>query len=349
MSERTEPDLAAAADAVELADGVIGTAVRRLAATGGPDANQVLAYDVAHAAAAAATARALLDYGAKGDVEARITCAYTADMVHDLVTRLAGREQSVGRRSRGRSARRPAARARTGIPTFLAALAETPGPRHLADDMEMVQDTFRSFADNVVAPHAEHVHRTNDDVPETIISGLGELGAFGLSVPAEYGGYSEGGDGRVPGDGHRDRGAEPGEPGDRRIVDHPPGDPHSSAGARRDRGAEEAVAAAARHRRGDGGGRRHGTRLRQRRRRRQGHRHPGRRSRRHTGLGHQRGEDVVHVRRSRRRAHAPRPHRPRPHQDPPRAQPVRRPEAAGRRPRVRVRRRRMARPAGPAS
>ena len=31
-------------------------------------------------------------------------------------------------------------------------------------------------------------------MPEEIISGLGEIGAFGLSVPAEYGGYSEGGD-----------------------------------------------------------------------------------------------------------------------------------------------------------
>ncbi len=79
-------------------------------------------------------------------------------------------------------------------PEFLAALAETPGPRHLDGDMEMVQDTFRSFAANVVAPHAEHVHRTNGDVPEEVIAGLADIGAFGLSVPAEYGGFSEGGD-----------------------------------------------------------------------------------------------------------------------------------------------------------
>jgi (2S)-methylsuccinyl-CoA dehydrogenase len=46
----------------------------------------------------------------------------------------------------------------------------------------------------VVAPQAEHVHRTNADVPEDVIDGLAEIGAFGLSVPAEYGGYSEGGD-----------------------------------------------------------------------------------------------------------------------------------------------------------
>mgnify|MGYP001794705719 CR=1 FL=1 len=77
---------------------------------------------------------------------------------------------------------------------FLASLADCAGPLHLSDDMEMVADTFDSFAQNVIAPHAEHVHRTNGDVPEEIITGMAELGAFGLSVPAEYGGYSEGGD-----------------------------------------------------------------------------------------------------------------------------------------------------------
>src|SRR6185295_1217390 len=51
----------------------------------------------------------------------------------------------------------------------------------------------------VIAPKAEHVHRHNDDVPEEIISGLGEMGAFGLSIPAEYGGYSEGGPGEYMG------------------------------------------------------------------------------------------------------------------------------------------------------
>ena len=43
-------------------------------------------------------------------------------------------------------------------------------------------------------PHAEHVHRTNGDIPEEIISGLAELGGFGLSVPEEYGGFATGGE-----------------------------------------------------------------------------------------------------------------------------------------------------------
>ena len=188
------PDLSAAADAIDLADRVVGSGVRRLAELeGGADTHQVLAYDLAHAASAVATARSLLDYGGKGDVEARITCAYAADMLHDVGTRLLGREESWGVEPGALDGARDfMVTFRT--PEFLASLAETPGPRHLSDDMDMVADTFGAFARNVISPHAEHVHRTNGDVPEQIVTGMAELGAFGLSVPAEYGGYSEGGD-----------------------------------------------------------------------------------------------------------------------------------------------------------
>ena len=79
-------------------------------------------------------------------------------------------------------------------PEFLASLADTAGPRHLSTTWRWWPTRSSAFAQNVIAPHAEHVHRTNGDVPEEIVTGLAELGAFGLSVPAEYGGYSEGGD-----------------------------------------------------------------------------------------------------------------------------------------------------------
>ncbi len=186
-------DLSAAADVVAAVDRVVAGGVGALQVAGGPDAAPVLAYDVAHAAAGAATASVLLDYGAKGDVEAAIACAFAADVAHELCWRVLGREALWGDSARAVDDVLPQL-APFRDPEFLAALAETPGPRHLDGDLEMVQDTFRAFAANVVAPHAEHVHRTNGDVPEEVISGLAELGAFGLSVPSEYGGFSEGGD-----------------------------------------------------------------------------------------------------------------------------------------------------------
>ena len=57
-----------------------------------------------------------------------------------------------------------------------------------------MQDTFRRFAEDKVRPVAEHVHRTNADIPEDIITGLAEIGGFGLSVPEEYGGFAAGGE-----------------------------------------------------------------------------------------------------------------------------------------------------------
>ena len=188
------PDLVAAADVIEIAGNVVGTAIRHLAGTGGPDVHQVLAYDLAHSSAQIAAARAMLDYGAKGDVEARLTCAFTADMIHDLISRLCGRESMWGLETA------PLRDTHSFLDTFratafIASLADQAGPRHLGSEQEMVQDTFRSFADNEISPRAEHVHRNNDDVPEDLIAGLAEMGVFGLSVPAEYGGYSEGGDG----------------------------------------------------------------------------------------------------------------------------------------------------------
>jgi (2S)-methylsuccinyl-CoA dehydrogenase len=187
------PDLTAAADALALADDVLAKAIARLTELGGPDAQQVFAYELAHAGAGIATAKAMLGYGAKGDIEARLTCGFAADALHDLATKLLGREELWGvDMSLLRDAHDFVTTYRD--PEFLASLATTPGPRHLGDEMEMVQDAFRAFAGDVVAPHAEHVHRTNGDVPEEIVQGLAEIGAFGLSVPADYGGYSEGGD-----------------------------------------------------------------------------------------------------------------------------------------------------------
>src|SRR2546430_277600 len=51
-----------------------------------------------------------------------------------------------------------------------------------------------SIDDDKVRPVAEHVHRTNADIPEDVIAGLAEMGGFGLSVPEEYGGFASGGE-----------------------------------------------------------------------------------------------------------------------------------------------------------
>ncbi len=188
-----EPDLGAAADAVELAQSVIKSGVAALDAAGGPDEAQVLAYDVAHAAAAVRTAEAALTYGWHGEVEADIACAFTADATADLASRTIGGAARWGV-SGDWMAPAEAFVSTYRDPAFLATLADQTGPRHLDADFELVRETFHRFAEDQIRPRAEHIHRANTDIPEEIIAGMGEMGGFGMSVPEEYGGYATGGE-----------------------------------------------------------------------------------------------------------------------------------------------------------
>ena len=225
-------------------------------------------------AAAVEMARSVLDYGAQG----RRRGAH-----HVRVRRRRGaRPRDAGARPRAAQwgVEPDALRSRSAFvatyrdPAFLAALAGEEGPRHLDADFELVQRRFRRFADDKVRPVAEHVHRTNADIPEDVISGLAEIGDFGLSVPEEYGGFADGRRERLPGHGRRHRGAVAGLARRRRFAHHPARDPHPRPRQGRHRGAEARVAAeASRSARSMVGGRRHRARLRLRRRRHQGHRH----------------------------------------------------------------------------
>jgi (2S)-methylsuccinyl-CoA dehydrogenase len=62
----------------------------------------------------------------------------------------------------------------------------------LDEVLEEVRDNVRQFADREVAPHAEHIHRHDELVPDRFISEMGKLGYFGLSIPEAYGGHELG-------------------------------------------------------------------------------------------------------------------------------------------------------------
>jgi (2S)-methylsuccinyl-CoA dehydrogenase len=60
------------------------------------------------------------------------------------------------------------------------------------DDASMVRDTVRAFAAEEVAHLAEHIHRTDDLIPDALIGKMAEMGYFGMSVPEQYGGLGMG-------------------------------------------------------------------------------------------------------------------------------------------------------------
>ena len=189
----SEPDLQQAASAIEAGTAIVRAGTIRLAETSSIDADQVLAYDLAHGAASLETARSMIDYGAKGDLEAAMTCVFVADVIAELGAKLWGREKLWGVEpdALGSTAEFVAT---WRDPQLLADMAFVDGPRHLDPEFDLVQETFRRFAEDRVVPEAEHIHRTNDDIPESLIGGLAEMGLFGLSIPEQYGGFATGGE-----------------------------------------------------------------------------------------------------------------------------------------------------------
>jgi (2S)-methylsuccinyl-CoA dehydrogenase len=62
----------------------------------------------------------------------------------------------------------------------------------LDETFEQVRASVREFATQEVAPHAERIHRRDEDIPDDFITKMGELGYFGLSIPEQYGGHELG-------------------------------------------------------------------------------------------------------------------------------------------------------------
>ncbi len=62
------------------------------------------------------------------------------------------------------------------------------GATGLDDELEMIRDQFRRFADEKVIPHAHDWHLKDELIPMEIIRELADLGVFGLTIPEEYGG-----------------------------------------------------------------------------------------------------------------------------------------------------------------
>ncbi|MEJ6709808.1 MAG: acyl-CoA dehydrogenase family protein [Amylibacter sp.] len=66
--------------------------------------------------------------------------------------------------------------------------ASTVGATGLDDELEMIRDQFRRFADERVMPDAHDWHLKDNLIPMEIINELAEMGVFGLTIPEEYGG-----------------------------------------------------------------------------------------------------------------------------------------------------------------
>jgi (2S)-methylsuccinyl-CoA dehydrogenase len=175
-------DLTEMLKALALASATIAQAVKAVARDGGPDHQQVLAYDLAHVAAGIRIAESLLGYGEDGEIEARIACVFGADALVDVAARLLGRERPVGVAA-GWLAPAGEFLDRYRDPAVVASLASAPGSDRLEAEFQLLRETFHRFAEERVRPVAERTHRDDTDVPAEIIEGIAAMGGFGRHGP----------------------------------------------------------------------------------------------------------------------------------------------------------------------
>jgi len=58
----------------------------------------------------------------------------------------------------------------------------------LASEVDELRDATRRFAETVIAPEAESIHREDRLIPEHFITEMAQLGYFGMAIPEEFGG-----------------------------------------------------------------------------------------------------------------------------------------------------------------
>ncbi|MBJ2150364.1 acyl-CoA dehydrogenase family protein [Paracoccus sp. IB05] len=83
----------------------------------------------------------------------------------------------------------PAARARLVTLMREDKARATFGASGLDDELEMIRDQFRRYADEKVIPRAHDWHLKDELIPMEVIAELAEMGVFGLTIPEEFGGF----------------------------------------------------------------------------------------------------------------------------------------------------------------
>jgi (2S)-methylsuccinyl-CoA dehydrogenase len=63
------------------------------------------------------------------------------------------------------------------------------GVTGLDEELEMIRDQFRRFAEDEVVPHAHGWHLRDELIPMPVIDKLAGMGVFGLTIPEEFGGF----------------------------------------------------------------------------------------------------------------------------------------------------------------
>lgn len=176
------------------------------------DDYQLVCFELAAMASELTGARFALDYAdraeaelktAGSELERRYALLFTAEALHNVRGRMSLRLADLDLADDALAETLESADVRSFCAAQLKAnrIAETgqllldnrgsSGAGLLDDRHDMMRTTFRQFANDVVMPRAEAIHREDLLIPDEILDALTEMGCFGLSIPEEYDGLHE--------------------------------------------------------------------------------------------------------------------------------------------------------------
>ncbi len=168
------------------------------------DAHQKVSYELAFCAAELEAPAIMLKYADKVGAEDKLTVqmalAFCAENLRAVWQRLLAHSAEAGLSNRrlldlmgseplaGFLAEHGDVSQFAAIGAELMARGNVRLPSGLGEEKDMIQDSFARFAEQVVMPQAEHIHRCDTDIPDEIIEGAAEMGCFGTCIPERFGG-----------------------------------------------------------------------------------------------------------------------------------------------------------------
>lgn len=166
------------------------------------DQFQLVSYELAFSVAEIAAARALIAYAEQvnSSLTTQIALSFSAESLHTILGRMQLRSGDTGVSrlivaALGQSENFSSlveqhldSNALAGLGEHIVSEEIMRLPSILDEEKELVRETFFRFANDVVMPLAEEIHREDKDIPEEILKPAAELGCFGTCIPERFGG-----------------------------------------------------------------------------------------------------------------------------------------------------------------
>ncbi len=167
------------------------------------DDRQLVSFELAFCVAEISAARAFNSYAlqlGQSEITSQISLSFSAEIIQTVLQRLISRSVDIGRDRNHLLDFYARPIVKLLLDTYLASesLASIGQeiteknlqrlPSNLDEEKELMRETFFRFANDVVMPLAEDIHREDQDIPDSILRPAAALGCFGTCIPERFGG-----------------------------------------------------------------------------------------------------------------------------------------------------------------